>query len=132
MVKIYTRRNLVLIGGMFVAFILLVVVVATASDPFTPPEGAVKIGVIPLMGCPGAMVGYDTNKNPDDGAEFSLILDGEMTPRAALVFGPGDRGPLIIATVRSSKGTNEVFLTQETLREAYPSLCDVVKPVEKA
>ena len=132
MAKIYITRNLILVGAMFVAFALLVVAIAVASDPFTPPEGAIKIGIIPLMGCPGVMIGYDTNKNPDDGAEFSLILDGEMTPRAAAVFGPGDRGPLLIATVRSSKGTNEVFLTQETLREAYPSLCDVVKPVEKA
>mgnify|MGYP001616966229 CR=1 FL=1 len=113
---------------------VLVFVFAARGDesPFTPPEGAVKIGTIPLMGCPGVIVGYDTNKNLEDGAEFSLILDGGMTPRAALVFGPGDQGPLILATVRSSKGTNEVFLTRETLEEVYPSVCDTVKPIEKA
>ena len=121
------------VTGIICALYVLVagaVIVFGDGDPFTPSEGAVKIGVIPLP-CEGTFTGYDTDGDPMNGAEFTVLADRSGHPRAALIHGPGEGGPFLRATVQRPGGPVEVFTSASAFNTAYPHPCGILLPVKK-
>ena len=127
----HTKRWLAI--ALTVAILGLLATTAMAGE-FTPPKGAIPLGARPLGLCPGYFADYDMDEDPTNGAEFTLVVDGKSgKPHAALVYEPGMDGRLVKATIRRPGGVLvEVFTSVEDLSMAYPSPCDILKPVAGA
>ena len=128
-----TRKGFILTVAAVVVILalgLFVVIVRADENPFTPPAGAVKIGVIPLP-CEGTFTGYDTDGDPTNGAEFAALVDKDGHPRATLIYGPGEGGPFLRATVQRPGGPVEVFTSASAFNTAYPHPCGILLPVKK-
>lgn len=91
------------------------------------PKDASPIGVQPLS-CPGAVVMYDTDGNPANGAEVVAVFrDPNEPPLAVALFGPGSDGHLISVTVGLPDKDDVVYTERDEVVKAYPTFCDVIR-----
>ena len=116
-----TGRNIILV--LAVALVIGLIGVCAVAHGQEVPATAIPVGIQTLP-CDAAMVFYDTNNTPDDGAEFVVVIaNDETTPRVVIEYGVGDAGQFKSARVTIPGKAPQVFKDSDTLTDAYPHPC---------